>query len=256
MENGPRGEYDFRVRTYECGPDGVATLPTICNYLQEAASMNAEALAFSRTNFMAEGENISWVLTRLRVRMTRYPKWEETAHVVTWPSGGRRVAATREFVMCDGAGAQIGVATSEWMLIDLATRRIVPIPETVLALAQGPSRVLGDAPFAKLRWDCAKTASDAQMFCARRSDIDLNGHVNNVHYISWLLETVPAGVCTDFEIVYRSETRVGEIVRAESVEVEPHVFVHRLSDSAGRDHVLARTRFNSEPMLSRGTVAS
>ncbi len=247
MEQGSRGEYDFRVRTYECGPDGVATLPTLCNYLQEAASMNAEALAFSRTNFMAEGENISWVLTRLRVCMTRYPKWEETVHVVTWPSGGRRVAATREFRLCDDTGAQIGVATSEWMLIDLATRRIVPIPETVLALAQGSTRVLEDAPFTKLRWTCTETTSDAQTFRARRSDIDLNGHVNNVHYVSWLLETVPAGFCTDFEIVYRSETRVGEIVRAESVEVEPHVFVHRLSDSTGHDHVLACTRFASEP---------
>ena len=246
MKNRYRGEYDFRVRTYECGLDGVATLPTICNYLQEAASLNAEALAFSRTNFMAEGENVSWVLTRLRVHMMCYPKWEETVHVVTWPSGGRRVAATREFAMCDGTGAQIGVATSEWMLIDLASRRIVPIPETVLALAQEelPARVLGDAPFTKLRWACAETALDAQEFRARRSDIDLNGHVNNVHYVSWLLETVPAGSCTDFEIVYRSETRVGETVRAESVEVEPGVFVHRLSDPAGRDHVLARTRFD------------
>ncbi len=240
------GEYGFQVRSYECGPDGAATLPTVCNYLQEAASLNAEALAFSRSNFAAEGENISWVLTRLRVQMARFPRWEEKVRVVTWPSGGRRVAATREFELRDAAGARLGVATSEWMLIDLASRRIVAIPEQVFACVQGerPPRVLGDAPFGKLRWDCRET-SGAQVFRARRGDIDLNGHVNNVHYVEWLVETVPpgAGCCTDFEIVFRSETLAGEEVRAEGVEVEPGVYAHRLSAPDGRDHVLARTRW-------------
>ena len=66
-------EYRFQVRSYECGPDGAATLPTICNYLQEAASLNAKRLAFSKSDFAAAGENLSWVLTRLRVKMARYP---------------------------------------------------------------------------------------------------------------------------------------------------------------------------------------
>ena len=51
--------YCWQVRTYECGPDGLATLPTICNYLQEAASLNAESLKFSKSDFDAAGENIS-----------------------------------------------------------------------------------------------------------------------------------------------------------------------------------------------------
>ena len=40
------GEYSWAVRTYECGPDGAATMASVCNWLQEAASLNAEALAF------------------------------------------------------------------------------------------------------------------------------------------------------------------------------------------------------------------
>ena len=60
-----------------------------------------------------------------------------------------------------------------------------------------------------------------------------------------LRQTVPpgAGVCTDFEIVFRSETLAGEEVRAEGVAVEPGVYAHRLSAPDGRDHVLARTRW-------------
>lgn len=52
------GTYTWQVRTYECGPDGRMTLPAVCNYLQEAASLNAESLSFSKSNFAAAGENI------------------------------------------------------------------------------------------------------------------------------------------------------------------------------------------------------
>ena len=239
-------EYEFQVRSYECGPDGAATLPTICNYLQESASLNAESLSFSKSNFAAAGENISWVLTRLRVKMDRYPRWEERVVVATWPSGGRRIVANRDFEIRAADGTRLGVATSEWMLIDLASRRIVAIPDSVFeCVDKSCAPVLGEAPFAKLRWDCRETAG-ACAFRARRGDIDLNGHVNNVHYIEWLLETVPAeiGFCSDFEIIFRSETLAGEEVRAEGVEVEPGVYVHRVSAPDGRDHVLARTHWS------------
>ena len=241
------GQYEFQVRSYECGPEGAATLPTICNYLQEAASLNAESLAFSKSNFAAAGENISWVLTRLRVKMDRYPRWEEKITVVTWPRGGRRIVAYRDFELLDAAGNRLGTATSEWMLIDLSSRKLVPIPEQVFACANDVRPpVLGETPFVKLRWDCRELAG-AQSFRAKRGDIDLNGHVNNVHYVEWLLETVPAasGVCSDFEVIFRSETLAGEEVRTEGVEVEPGVYVHRVSAPDGHDHVLARTEWTS-----------
>ena len=241
-------EYEFQVRSYECGPDGAATLPTICNYLQESASLNAESLSFSKSNFAAAGENISWVLTRLRVKMDRYPRWEERVVVATWPSGGRRIVANRDFEIRAADGTRLGVATSEWMLIDLASRRIVAIPDSVFeCVDKSCAPVLGETPFTKLRWDCREIAG-ASTFHARRGDIDLNGHVNNVHYIEWLLETVPAGIgfCSDFEIIFRSETLAGEEVRAEGVEVEPGVYVHRVSAPDGRDHVLARTHWSAQ----------
>ena len=238
------GEYAWQVRTYECGPDGTATLPTICNYLQEAASLNAEALAFSKSNFAAAGENISWVLTRLKVRMVRYPRWMDAVRIVTWPRGGRRIVAWRDFLLTDADGLEYGHATSEWMLIDLASRKGVAIPESVFAAANDVRQpVFGNEPFAKLRWECQTVAANAQTFRARRGDIDLNGHVNNVRYIEWLLEGLPAGktACRDLEIVFKSETLAGDTVNAEAVEIEPGIFVHRVSSPENHDHAIART---------------
>ena len=105
--------YCWQIRTYECGPDGLVSLPTICNYLQEAASLNAEALKFSKSDFDAAGANISWVLTRLKVRMERFPAWEERVHVATWPRGGRRIVAWRDFLLTDEAGDVFGRAVTD-----------------------------------------------------------------------------------------------------------------------------------------------
>ena len=177
------GEYSWAVRTYECGPDGAATMASVCNWLQEAASLNAEALAFSKSNFESAGENISWVLTRLKVKMSRFPKWGETVSILTFPRGGRRIVAWRDFVLSGANGEELGRATSEWMLIDLSSRKVVAIPEAVFAAANTVREpVFGDEPLPKLRWECSVASPDALVFRARRGDIDLNGHVNNVHY--------------------------------------------------------------------------
>ena len=103
--------------------------------------------------------------------------------------------------------------------------------------------VFGEEPFAKLRWDCKAESPDALSFRARRGDIDLNGHVNNVHYVEWLMEGRPeaAGPCHEIDIVFKSETLAGEEVRVESVETEPGVYFHRVYAPDGRDHVIARS---------------
>lgn len=236
-----RGRSVFRVRTYECGPDGCATLPTVCNYLQEAASVNAEDLGFSKSDFASAGENISWVLTRLTVRMERYPKWEEEVAVETFPRGGRKIVAWRDFELKDASGARLGVASSEWMLIDLATRKIVPVPEAVFAAADpNDAPVLGESPFTKFKFPESPEAVAECRFRAQKSHIDLNGHVNNVHYVEWMLEPC-AGACPKAaEIVFRSETLAGDEVLVQCAAESGRV-LHRVHSPDGRDHVVAWT---------------
>lgn len=247
MTNDPHGEYEFRVRTYECGPDGVASLPTLCNYLQEAASIHAESLKFSKSNFDAEHLNISWVLTRMRVQVKRYPKWEDTVKVLTFPRSVRKIVAYRDFVLTLPDGSPLAVATSEWMMIDLAKRRAVAIPSIVsenLNIVRTP--VLGETPFApKLRYpDPVPAGESRKTFTATRSCIDLNGHVNNVRYLEWMLEAAPepkdGDRVTDLEVVFRSETFVGDPVVARCVSADG-AFFHRVSAPDGKDHIVART---------------
>ena len=239
-----RGRYQFKVRSYECGPDGRATLPTICNLLQEAASLHAASLGFGKGDFAAAGENISWVLTRMVVKMNRYPVWEDELTVETFPRGGRKIVAWRDFEIRDAKGQTLGVASSEWMIIDLATRKIHAIPEKVFA-ANDPANtpVLGLEPFAKFRFPevAGSETRDVRTFTAMKAQIDLNGHVNNVHYINWMLEPCESRCPAEMEVVFRSETFAGDEVRVETATADGYTY-HRVSAPDGKDHIVARTK--------------
>ena len=239
-----RGKYQFKVRSYECGPDGRATLPTICNLLQEAASLHAASLGFGKGDFAAAGENISWVLTRMVVKMNRYPVWEDELTVETFPRGGRKIVAWRDFEVKGAKGETLGVASSEWMIIDLATRKIHAIPEKVFA-ANDPANVpvLGLEPFAKFRFPeiAGAEARDVRTFTAMKSQIDLNGHVNNVHYISWMLEPCESRCPAEMEVIFRSETVAGDEVCVETAAADGYTY-HRVSAPDDKDHIVARTK--------------
>ena len=239
------GEYSFKVRSYECDGEGFATLPTICNYLQEAASLNAEELGFSKSDFAAAGDDISWVLTKLRVRMKRYPKWEESVKVTTFPRGGRRIVAWRDFIATDSDGETLGVATTEWMIINLSTRRIVTVPQKVFDVANTVRPlVLGEEPFSRIRFPehGEGDASAPMEFVAQNSHIDLNGHVNNVHYIEWMLEPCPGLRPSEMEIVFRSETFAGDKVFVSVSGGSAGERYHRVFAEDGKDHIVAVTR--------------
>lgn len=224
-------EFGFAVRSYECAPDGKLTVANLCNYLQEAASLNAEHLGFNKSNFDAQGMNVTWVMTRMRVKCSRRPVWGEQVKILTFPRNARRIIAHRDFLI-EGVGA----ATTEWMMIDMTTRRPVSIPESVTGKGNDVREpVLGAEPFAKFKWEGPEAGEGLQV-AARASDIDLNGHVNNVRYITWLFDAYgaqPAGAF-DFELVFKNEMRLGG-----SGTVQTHGGFARIADAENKEFCIS-----------------
>ena len=89
--------------------------------------------------------------------------------------------------------------------------------------------------------DCSIERSKAMTFTAQKSQIDLNGHVNNVHYISWMLEPCESRCPAEMEVVFRSETFAGDEVRVETAAADGYTY-HRVSAPDGKDHIVARTK--------------
>lgn len=239
-------ERSFSVRSYEAGAGNALTLPSLCNYLQEAAGLHAEALAVGIRGLREKG--VTWMLSRLRLELGRLPPWGGTLTVRTWPSGVRgRLVALRDFTGVSDAGEELFEGESEWMTVDLGTRRLQKLPPSVLALApEGTPRVAlaeSGGKFASL--GAVHASAPVRV---RAADHDFNDHVNNVHYVAWALEAVPAAFrgrrVAALDIVFRQEAKAGDELVSSVEIVSPDRLRHAIArPSDGALLATAETRW-------------
>jgi medium-chain acyl-[acyl-carrier-protein] hydrolase len=239
----------FRVRAYEVDATARASVPAVANWLQETAGNHATALGWAVDALQAQGR--TWVLARLHLCLGGAPSWREDVHVTTWPSGVHRLYALREFRLTGSGDRELGVATTGWLLLDLAGRRPVRLPDALEEVAhRTPERVLAD-PFAKLPEP--EGAGTVKTFEVRLSELDMNRHANNVSVIAWALEALPEEVVlsaslAELEIEFRAEALLGNLVHSHAHRVAEGsaAFLHRLvRESDGREIARARTLWRS-----------
>lgn len=240
----------FRVRFNEADATGFATIQTLGNWLQEAADQNARAMGWAREQLQAR--RLFWALTGLRISLTRYPRWRETATLATWPAGADRLFAWRDFELSDATGATLGVATSAWLLVNEDSRRpIRMLPEIGAAALPRPRALTHDF---REKLAPPERAEHERQFQVRRSDLDVNGHVNNVTFIEWVVESVPPGSIgtarvTDITLEFQAEALLGDTVIAQAAK-EPAangtIFRHQLRRASdGRVLAVARTEWSA-----------
>ena len=219
----------FTVRSYEAGIANHVTLPTLCNYMQEAAGVNAARLGWGIQTLQTEGH--TWMLSRLHVSVTRYVPWGETITVRTWPSGMKgRLIAKRCFLGFDEKGEELFRASSEWLYVDMAAQKIAKLPETFADLVP-PGTPGFELPDIGGKFAHLPSVEGSADVLTRHSDLDFNDHVNNVHYVEWMLEgdggrgatALPGngGHCADvampgeIDIVFRQAAKAGEALVSE-----------------------------------------
>ena len=109
----------YAIRSYEADIHGKASLPAICNLMQESAWKHAHAMELGFEHLM--DRNQAWVLSRLMLEINDLPEWREEIHLATWARGIHRLFALRDFLI---TGRETYIrATSSWLVIDLETRR-------------------------------------------------------------------------------------------------------------------------------------
>jgi len=180
-------DLSFQVRYGEIGENGVTTLAALGNWLQEAAGLSADSLGFGENDLLQH--NVTWILTRLVLRIDRLPRAGEQIRVHTWPSTADKLAH-RGYEVFDAEGKLIVSGGSTWTAMDLAERRITTIPDEVSALfpkAPRPCDPFSGRVIPRIKGDSATSC----LLRVRRDDLDINGHVNNTRYLSWLMETLP-----------------------------------------------------------------
>ncbi|RII28735.1 MAG: acyl-ACP thioesterase [Geobacter sp.] len=244
-------EKQFRVRTYEVDLARKLRPTALLNYLQDAAEDHARQLGVSVGDLMKH--NLTWVISRYHLRFLADSGTGSVVRIRTWPSSREGLFSCREFEVLADDGTTLALATSSWAVVDLATRRPVRLANHLPEYPLLSRRVIDDdfSPLPPLGEGVSEMP-----FRVRRSDLDLNRHVNNVVYVEWALETIPPEVTDGFrlaelEIAFRAEALYGDQVVArcskEGDEPSP-CFVHQLvSEMDGREVTRLVSRWHPAP---------
>jgi acyl-CoA thioesterase FadM len=188
----------YTVNTLLLDPGRCLGLVGLLNLIQNAAWIHATHLGHGYEEMIRDRH--AWVLTRQKVVMDRWPVWGEEVELRTWLRPGAGLLAIRDFEICQ-AGTPVGGSSTQWLILDLDTRR--------------PAEKWPDGDAAAFRTDAPVTVNAGKLrppaglqewaqFPVRNSDHDLNGHVNNTRYGSPEVRA--------YEVNFLNETLAGDVV--------------------------------------------
>jgi medium-chain acyl-[acyl-carrier-protein] hydrolase len=235
-------EHAYNIRSYEPRTDGRVSIASVCNQLQDIASRHADSLGFGFDDLQRSGH--FWILARLHLMMDRLPGYGEKVSILTWPSGNERLVALRDFRIHDADGI-VGRATTSWVTLNAETHR-PDKPDTVLNRRFIPERDHA-LEFPSKSVTRLKEGEHTVPITARRADIDINGHVNNVKYVEFCLEAVDQSWtddhrCLGLDIQFRTESFAGDTYAATCSPGEPEndmdTFLHSLTRTSDNREIV------------------
>lgn len=207
---------NFPICSYHTDMNARLRPGALLEMMQEMAGAHAEKLGIGRATLMAQ--NLVWVLTRLEVRMDRWPSFGETMTIETFPMPNRRWFFPRSFIFRDEAGRQIGCAGSLWVLLDVTTRKMSR-PDPVIGMLPDNSDLTAPMGMPATVTDAAGEPVISEHVSVY-TDLDMNGHVNNTRYVDWCCNALGIDVLrrqefASFAVNFNQEVLPGQTLRTE-----------------------------------------
>jgi acyl-ACP thioesterase len=203
-EEGRVFEQVFRAGFADCAPSGRVRLDAVARWLQDVAYADVADAGLA--------DRAVWVVRRMRIQVSRFPRVGEACEVATFCSGlGRMWAERRTSLSLLGAAESQIEAVTLWVHLDPRSWRPIPLGDDE-ASTYGPS-TRGRRVTARLRHPLPRGDEPRSAWSFRATELDVAGHINNASYLEPLEEELLAGrepERLDVELEYRAPAQPGE----------------------------------------------
>lgn len=213
------------VSCYEADANHNLRPTAMLDLMQEAAGRDAATLGFGYDDMISG--NTAWVLSRIRVVFHKNPKWRDTINLKTWHKGANRIFYLRDFLLEDQQGNRLVSATTSWLIIDLSSRRMVRNTYLAENFDNSEMGFAIDEPADKVILPKDMEPELVHTHKVVWSDIDTNGHVNNVKYAVWAMDAV------DYEVARERELKEMLINYDSEVMPQQQVELYRVCETCG-----------------------
>lgn len=173
------------IRSSQTNMNSEMSVPAICEIIQGIADQDARERGFGYEDLLTK--NLLWVMSRIHIEIDKYPKWREKIQVFTWVRTVTRSFSIRDFHFVDENDNSLVRISTLWAMIDEKTRRplqieqqlsIPVIYENLKTIEKTPEKIPENGSYTSIAQNTVKY-----------TDLDIVGHVNNIRYTTWILET-------------------------------------------------------------------
>ncbi len=224
----------------ECNPQGELPLTLLMTRIIEVATLHANSWGVGYERLIRD--NQVWVLSRVAIEMTEYPKVNTNYKLTTWIEDYNRHFSQRNMRIDDENGKPLGYVRTIWMVIDMNTRASVDIEKLGYIrenVSDIPCPIETQSRLRPIEQGHAVDYTFGYMDC------DFNRHVNTVRYLSLLMNMFDMDCYDNYfirrmEISFIKESHYGETCRFIIDDTDPMDSRLSITDADGNDHVRAR----------------
>lgn len=227
---------NYRIKYSDIGRNNKLTLKALVALLQEVAGAHSEKAGFGLNNISETHR--TWLLLNWKVKMFSHPHINEVLTLKTWPRTLDKLYSYRDFEVFDSQNNLVAIASSKWLFVDAETKRIKKITSEVSEAYGGPvDKSVFETPFEE-KINVPDNLKLNFNYTIQRRDIDTNGHVNNLHYIDFALETLDEVIYVEnefdnLEIIYKKEIKYLEKINCYySFENNKHIITIKNEDNS------------------------
>ncbi|WP_283678059.1 acyl-ACP thioesterase domain-containing protein [Lentilactobacillus sp. Marseille-Q4993] len=210
------------VPYYEADVTNHVTIAMLLNILILISEHQNKELGVDHTELI-NNYSSGWIVTSYSIKITEMPTVESKIKVTTRGTSYNKYFAYREFWVHDESGAEMVKVDSIWVLMNEETRKVQTITDNFIEPYESdqvkkvprlprPEKLVGDPDAVK-------------QYQVRSNDIDFNGHVNNSHYLEWMVDVLPMDFLISHQPVqtdirFENEVKYGQIVESKVSQTE------------------------------------
>lgn len=202
---------EYALRTSDFTPEKTLRKSAILDLFQDVAGYHSNFLGCGIDEFAKKG--YGWVLVGVRCETLKAVNMYDNLTAKTWPLKPTFAKFQREYIILDDKNEVVVKGDSVWTIIDLKMRKPVILPEVYKGLDTYNEEKSFDDKFLKIRPSDREFAFAGSRLTAF-SDIDMNGHVNNIKYADFIVDVLGNEIenYRGFHIDYHKEALLGRTI--------------------------------------------
>ena len=246
-------EREKTISTRDINKNNVLSNRGILGLLEDVACMHSEQAGYGINQM--DLTHLSWVVLHWKVNVFKRPAYNETVVIRTWAKYLNKFTTYRDFEMLDKNGNMICVASSKWALVDTESGSLAKIDEKILNSysPENDKNAFEDSNIDRIKIPEELSKDDispAYSFVVPRRDIDVNKHMNNIHYLDFAIEALPEDIyqninCNYFEIMYKNGAKLGNKVNCFYLkDNNNHFVIMKSANEENKLHAIIKLKNN------------